>query len=71
MPEQKLGPELLQEAIGKDLSLDTFLDRNPKDVDYPALVQFLRQERAMMIAAGEKKKAAKAGEITESEDEDV
>ena len=60
--EQKLSPEIMAETV-QDVTLDTYLDRNPSTIkfpdDYVGLVKVLRQERAAWVTAQEEKKAKK------------
>lgn len=51
MTDAKTGPEMVDE-IGKDPTLDSFFDRNPKtlsDDDLRALIEVERKNRAMFI----------------------
>lgn len=63
MTEEKTGPELVEE-IGADPTIDLMMRRDPKtlsDSDLRALVEALRQKRAMFIKEDERKRAKKAG----------
>ncbi len=49
--------------------LDEAMRRDPKTIDYPALVEALRRDRALYIASEEKKAAHKRGETEDEDDE--
>lgn len=71
MPDQKTGPELMDE-VAADPTIDEMLRRDPrevKDADLERLIEAQRAKRAQFISASEKRRAKKAGVEDNEEDE--
>lgn len=60
----------IQAAMIEEVTLDGFLDRDPREVDYAQLVPLLRRDRAAFIAKREKAAAKRRGNDVEEEEEE-